>query len=245
MTVPEELQDVDLYEVLGIKNNASDSEIKKAYRKKALTAHPDKAKDDTEREEFHRQFQTISFAYSILSDEKKKKRYDRTGSLEELDDENLADLFNDLYESGISKEMIEEDRLAYQGSQEEIDDIIKAYNESEGDLGWIFETVPHSDIERDEDRIVEILNNQIKEKNIKKLKKFANENAKTKKARKVKANKEAVEAEELAKELGIDKNNDLALMIKNKQKDRGTSFLDQLEAKYATKPKTGKSKVKK
>ncbi|MBI9031740.1 molecular chaperone DnaJ [bacterium] len=66
----------DYYEVLGVEKNASDSEIKKAYRKLAMKYHPDKAGDDKEAEE---KFKEASEAYEVLSDSEKKARYDQYG----------------------------------------------------------------------------------------------------------------------------------------------------------------------
>ncbi len=66
----------DYYEVLGVDKNASDSEIKKAYRKLAMKYHPDKAGDDKEAEE---KFKEASEAYEVLSDADKKSRYDQYG----------------------------------------------------------------------------------------------------------------------------------------------------------------------
>lgn len=66
----------DLYEVLGISRNASQDEIKKAYRKLALQYHPDKNPGDKQAEE---KFKEIAEAYAILSDPNKRVRYDRFG----------------------------------------------------------------------------------------------------------------------------------------------------------------------
>jgi molecular chaperone DnaJ len=66
----------DYYEVLGIEKNASQSEIKKAYRKLAMKYHPDKNKDNKEAEEM---FKEASEAYEVLSDEQKRQRYDQYG----------------------------------------------------------------------------------------------------------------------------------------------------------------------
>lgn len=66
----------DYYEVLGVDKNASDSEIKKEYRKLAMKYHPDKAGDDKEAEE---KFKEASEAYEVLSDADKKARYDQYG----------------------------------------------------------------------------------------------------------------------------------------------------------------------
>ncbi len=66
----------DYYEVLGVSKNASQDEIKKAYRKLALKYHPDQNPGDKEAEE---KFKEITEAYSVLSDEEKKSVYDRYG----------------------------------------------------------------------------------------------------------------------------------------------------------------------
>lgn len=66
----------DYYEVLGLDKSASDSEIKKAYRKLAKQYHPDRNKDNPEAEE---KFKEASEAYAVLSDSDKKSRYDQFG----------------------------------------------------------------------------------------------------------------------------------------------------------------------
>lgn len=71
----------DLYEILGISRNASDADIKKAYKKLALKYHPDRqgGKSDAEKKDAEEKFKEISWAYSILSDPEKKQRYDQFG----------------------------------------------------------------------------------------------------------------------------------------------------------------------
>ncbi len=66
----------DYYDILKIDKGASASEIKKAYRKKALKYHPDKNPDDKEAEE---KFKQAAEAYEVLSDADKKARYDQFG----------------------------------------------------------------------------------------------------------------------------------------------------------------------
>ena len=66
----------DYYDILGIDRKASASDIKKAYRKKALKYHPDKNPDDKEAEE---KFKKAAEAYEVLSDNDKRARYDQFG----------------------------------------------------------------------------------------------------------------------------------------------------------------------
>ncbi|RHZ24397.1 hypothetical protein DYB37_002477 [Aphanomyces astaci] len=66
----------DLYEVLGIKRDASVPEIKKAFRKLSLKLHPDKNPGD---EDAAKKFSEVASAYEVLSDETKRKKYDTYG----------------------------------------------------------------------------------------------------------------------------------------------------------------------
>ncbi|KKP95101.1 MAG: Chaperone protein DnaJ [Candidatus Moranbacteria bacterium GW2011_GWE1_36_7] len=64
----------DYYKTLGVDKNASDDEIKKAYRKLAHKHHPDKSGGDAEK------FKEINAAYQVLSDKSKRQQYDQFGS---------------------------------------------------------------------------------------------------------------------------------------------------------------------
>src|SRR3972149_6207927 len=93
----------DYYDVLGVLKNASESELKSAYRKLAKEYHPDMAtKRGISKEEAESKFKEISEAYSVLSDTDKRSVYDRYGhaGLEGRggfsDFSNLEDLFPDL-----------------------------------------------------------------------------------------------------------------------------------------------------
>jgi molecular chaperone DnaJ len=66
----------DYYKVLGVGKNASEEEIKKAYRKLARQYHPDRNSGDKKAEE---RFKEISQAHDVLSDAEKRKAYDRGG----------------------------------------------------------------------------------------------------------------------------------------------------------------------
>lgn len=68
---------VDYYKVLGVKKDASEADIKKAYRKLAMKFHPDRNPNNTD--EAERKFKEIGNAYSVLSDTKKREQYDNFG----------------------------------------------------------------------------------------------------------------------------------------------------------------------
>ena len=66
----------DYYEVMGVPKNATEEEIKKAYRKLAKQYHPDLHPGDKEAEA---KFKELNEAYEVLSDKEKKARYDQFG----------------------------------------------------------------------------------------------------------------------------------------------------------------------
>ena len=66
----------DYYEVLGVSRDASESEIKKAYRTMALKYHPDKNPGD---EKAEAAFKEVSEAFEVLSDDEKRRVYDTHG----------------------------------------------------------------------------------------------------------------------------------------------------------------------
>ncbi|CAI7732252.1 unnamed protein product [Closterium sp. NIES-54] len=85
----------DLYEVLGVAREATDDEIKSAYKKLALRFHPDKNANDPEATD---KFKEVAFAYSILSDPDKRHQYTIRG----FDAVNMEDMDDSLDLSGLS-----------------------------------------------------------------------------------------------------------------------------------------------
>ncbi|MCA8850636.1 DnaJ C-terminal domain-containing protein [Mycoplasmopsis bovis] len=96
----------DYYKILGVDKNASDQEIKAAYRKLAMKYHPDNLKDGTS----DQKMQEINEAYEVLSDPKKRDEYDRYGSVGSANrgfnmnnagfadfGSGMQDIFNDIF----------------------------------------------------------------------------------------------------------------------------------------------------
>ncbi|KAL7622077.1 hypothetical protein AAE478_007578 [Parahypoxylon ruwenzoriense] len=253
---------IDPYEVLALERTANEGQIKSAYRKLALKNHPDKVPED-QKQKAHEAFQSIAFAYAVLSDPARRKRYDETGSTSEsiLDSDGFSwtDFYRSQFDAATLSKAVEEFAKEYKGSDEEKDDLLAAYREHKGKMSKIYETVLLSDVQEDDERFRAIIDEAIAKKDVPAFKAYTHESKKSREARVKAAQKESVEAEEHAKELGIhDKlfgnkhkkdgkgkkgssEDDLAALIRSKQQDRG-SFLDNLAAKYGAAPSTKKGK---
>ena len=95
----------DYYEVLGVDKNASESDIKSAFRKLAKKYHPDVSKEENAAEKF----KEAQEAYAVLSDPQKRKQYDQFGhnafntngggfsGFDGFDFGNMSDIFEDLF----------------------------------------------------------------------------------------------------------------------------------------------------
>ncbi len=87
----------DLYHVLGVDRGASAKQIKTAYRKLAHELHPDKNPDDKKAEE---KFKEVTHAYDTLSNEKKRRHYDRFGRYTQSSGpsaQNIGDVFSEIF----------------------------------------------------------------------------------------------------------------------------------------------------
>lgn len=179
--------------------------------------------------------------------------------------------FKELYASvEITGESIEAFAKKYKGSEEEKEDLLNAYNDAEGDMDVVLTEVPLSTVD-DEDRFREIMEKAVKDGVVERFEKFFKKDEAGKKRRKKEAEKEAAEAQKMAKEMGIadklwgasksdspkskskskKKNNETTdeenlrqLMLQGRE-ERMSGFFDNLEQKYGKKQGTKSSSSKK
>jgi len=143
---------VDLYVVLNAPKDVSAKDLRKLYHAACRRWHPDKNQGS---EEAANRMQLINKAYEILKDAEKRKRYDRTGS---LDDEtnDFWDLYHRYRGPGVTEADIESDAKAYRGSEEEKADILRFFDDREGDCSGLLAHIIHS-CDEDIARFQEIL----------------------------------------------------------------------------------------
>ncbi|MDY6831152.1 MAG: J domain-containing protein [Thermodesulfobacteriota bacterium] len=96
------MAETDYYKILGVEKNATDEEIKKAYRKLAMKYHPDHSKGDKKAAE--EKFKKISEAYAVLKDKEKRKQYDTYGANGFHERYSQEDIFRGFDFSDILKE---------------------------------------------------------------------------------------------------------------------------------------------
>ena len=96
----------DLYTILGITRKATHADIKHAYRLKASNSHPDKGGNEEE-------FKQVSLAYTVLSNEEKKAKYDATGQYTNKPDNKEAELAYMVFSTvqRVVQKALSEDRL--------------------------------------------------------------------------------------------------------------------------------------
>lgn len=228
----------DLYAILNLtKETANETAIKKGYYKCSLKFHPDKATEESEKESCKHKFQILGRVYSILSDADKRKQYDDYGI---IDGEDELFSFNKDWESyfrALFKKVTTEDMDAffatYKNSEEEKLALCGFYEEFKGDMNNIMENMFSSDSIVDEQRFKEILLAEIEKGTVVKYDIFVKEDKKKANKRKANAMKEAEEAEEIAKEKGIDESQDSLRLAISARGKKNENFLDGLLAKYS------------
>ncbi|KAH8739424.1 hypothetical protein FG386_000396 [Cryptosporidium ryanae] len=138
------VKDSRLYDIIGVNPEATVSEIKRGYRIRALSLHPDKNNNDDLSKE---RFQELQRAYEILRNEESRKIYDETGIIEgevNINFDNIVEFFNS-FSKKITIEDIESYRRYYRGSEEEWEDITNFYLRFDGSCENLLEYIPFSE----------------------------------------------------------------------------------------------------
>lgn len=227
----------DFYDVLRIPKNANEKQIRKAYHRLSLLVHPDRV-EDHKKAEATEKFKVLGKVHSILTDKEKKVVYDETGSYDEEDEKAERD-WNEYWRLLFKKITIEDInryKKQYQGSEEELSDLKRAYTDGKGDMDFILECVPFSNTE-EEPRLRSVIQGMIDSGEVPAFRAFTHETPRKRERRKRKWEKEAEEAEKMKMELGMDDGEDgLRAVIQSKQLQRAVdadAFFDHLAAKYS------------
>lgn len=154
-----------IYEALGVAQEATEHEIRKAYFKLAVKVHPDRNPDDPQATE---RFQSLQKIYTLLIDPEKRRVYDQTGCVD--DDEMLSEeRFESLYEyykkqfKEVTVDAIEEFKTSYQMSEEEMNDVLCYYEEFKGDMNAVFDHVMLSEADVDSERFQTYIEDALKD----------------------------------------------------------------------------------
>jgi curved DNA-binding protein CbpA len=161
---PFDVNDINPYSILELERTADQKQIRKAYYAAAVKHHPDKVAH-SEKATATEHFQKVQFAYTILSDEQRKARYDRTGSTKEaaeLDDEDFSwkDFFDGLTQK-IDGDAIRRFKKEYRKSDEEKADLLAAYTRFEGRMDDVYEHIMLSNPLDDDKRFHKIIDEAI------------------------------------------------------------------------------------
>ncbi|XP_003744431.1 dnaJ homolog subfamily C member 9 [Galendromus occidentalis] len=241
-----EIFEVDcLYEVFDVEKTATTNDIKKAYRKKSLMCHPDKAPAE-KKDEFTRKFQTLCKTYDLLQDEERRKVYDETG---DVDDEaidsnrNWDTYWRNLFPK-VTLKCVDDFLKKYIGSELERKDLKKYYERFKGDMNKISQCHIGYSLDN-EDRLCSLLREMIESEEIKDYPAFSKETAASKRKRRENLEKEAEEVASNKARSTEPENDELSMMILGNQRKRASDadkFIADLEAKYSSKKRTKSKK---
>ncbi|XP_067100514.1 dnaJ homolog subfamily C member 9 isoform X1 [Osmerus mordax] len=228
----------NLYEVIGVTKDASEAEVRRGYYKISLTVHPDRAPED---EQATVKFQALGKVYAVLSDKDQRAIYDEQGIVDEESDSidqnrNWEEYWRTMFPKITLQDILDFEK-SYKYTDEEKQDLKRVYEESQGDMNKIMESVLCA-TQEDEGRFRDILQGAIDAGELTAYKGFTHESATKKKSRKRKAQKEEKEAEQMQKEMGMTSESSLVAMIQRKQQANQTEFnylIANLEDKYCKK----------
>jgi len=181
--VKEAFGSTSLYLILQVEKTATSEQLKRAYYKAALRYHPDKQAGASAEAalEATKKFQALGFIHSLLSDSSRRAQYDRSGRLDDVDDETTDDVaagawydyWRDFF-APVTEEAVLAFEKSYRGSEEEKGDILRSYDVNKGNLDGVLSDIMCS-TEEDAPRFVKIIQKAIRAEEVKAHKKFVNE----------------------------------------------------------------------
>jgi DnaJ family protein C protein 9 len=213
-----------------VEKSASDAEIKKAYRVRALQCHPDKNPS----EEAKANFQKLVTAYNILKEPESRKLYDESGFIEGEGFDKAADFFRTKF-GRISEQDIVDFEKKYKKSQEEVDDVKNYYIQNKGDISKLLEWIPLSE-PTEVERFIDMVATLIIKKELKETSSYKSSISKLRKnAEKMKKEQTRYDKESSSSIA------DLALAIQERRL-KSAEFFDNLISKYAEGQKSAKKR---
>ena len=196
-----------------------------------------------------------------MSDERRRQIYDRTGRTDEVfgedGDFDWMDFYREQLSAMLDKRAVSEFQKKYQGSDEERNDLLEAYETHEGNMDRIYENVMLSNVLDDDERFRAIIDEAIASGEVEDYPDYSEEPETRRQKRIRRAQREAKEAEQLGQEIENKKKkknasaskassgpsggeDDLLAIISKRQQQRGQGFLANLEEKYG--PGNGKKR---
>ena len=220
------------YDILGVSSNASEAEIRRAFRLKALSVHPDKRPGDSEAA---KNFHELRHVYDVLSNSERRARYDVTGDSEEscAAFNSAFQFFRDKYPK-VSQSAIDDFTRTYPGSAAEDEDLCHFYSQRGGDVTRLLECVPLSTPEQ-VPRLIERIRQLIATERLPNLDAFQRTIAAVNRMAKQWKKRESREAAKSTAETAA-----LVQAIQSRRAVASKDFLSDLEERYSSKKKRTK-----
>jgi DnaJ family protein C protein 9 len=220
-------QSPTLYELLGVQSTATAAEIKKAYRQRALQTHPDKQLQQNAAIAAAA-FAEVHRAYEIVSDPERRKIYDERGEEQSADFQSAYEFFRSFFPR-VKPEDISGYAKTYKHSEQEKHDLREFFVKSNGNMEKLLQSIILAD-SADIDRFVKFFREEIKEGKLghQEMFELSVKNLKSSSAKVMKTKAKS-------------STDDLAEKILQKRKTTQDNFIDDLEDKYAKKPRKSRA----
>ena len=233
-----------LYELLGVTSTAEVPEIKAAYKRRVLETHPDKLAaasggqppDAVHIEKANAAFAAVHKAYEVLSDGARRQKYDESGLTDEESDEfkSAYEYYRSLHRK-VTAEDIDAFAAKYRESPAEREEVLNLYRSMEGNVAGLLDRIPVSR-PQDVDRYVADIRAAIAAGELSASGAFE----KSVKTLRVRAKRIQREMDSFNANAQTAQETDLIQAIQRNRARAQQTFIEDLERKYAPKPKKPK-----